>query len=207
MPDVEQVVNVSRKGNIGIITLNRPDKHNAISEELMRSLHDAFKTMDEDVRAIVLSGAGPSFCAGLDLSEHRYREPFQSVLFARYGHEVFNTIQFGGRPVIAALHGAVVGGGLEMACCAHVRVADETAFYQLPEARRGIYVGGGASVRVTKIIGSGRLVEMMLTGRKYDAAAGSGSAFRITWSTPDMQWIRRWSSRSWLPKMPSYPII
>jgi enoyl-CoA hydratase/carnithine racemase len=71
----------------------------------------------------------------------------------------------------------VIGGGLEMAACAHVRVADETTFYQLPEARRGIYVGGGASVRVTRIIGASRIVEMMLTGRKYDAIEGERLGF------------------------------
>ena len=71
----------------------------------------------------------------------------------------------------------MIGGGLEMAACAHVRVADETTFYQLPEARRGIYVGGGASVRVTRIIGASRIVEMMLTGRKYDAIEGERLEF------------------------------
>jgi enoyl-CoA hydratase/carnithine racemase len=71
------------------------------------------------------------------------------------------------------MQGAVIGGGLEVATATHIRVADETTFYQLPEGRRGIYVGGGASVRVANIIGTGRMVEMMLTGRTLDAAAGA----------------------------------
>ncbi len=70
------------------------------------------------------------------------------------------------------MQGAVIGGGLEIATATHVRVADKTAFYQLPEGRRGFYVGGGASVRVAKVIGSGRMVEMMLTGRMLDAETG-----------------------------------
>jgi enoyl-CoA hydratase/carnithine racemase len=91
---------------------------------------------------------------------------------SRYAHAVLDLIQFGGRPVIAAMQGGVIGGGLEVATAAHIRVADRSAFYQLPEARRGFYVGGGASVRVARIIGTGRMVEMMLTGRKFDAEAG-----------------------------------
>src|SRR6202020_3651428 len=75
-------------------------------------------------------------------------------------------------PVVTAMQGALIGGALEVATATHVRVADATAFYQLPEGRRGFYVGGGASVRVAKIIGSGRMVEMMLTGRRLDAEAG-----------------------------------
>ncbi len=168
----EGVLKVSQQGNIATIALNRPAKHNALSELVFGALKEAFQSLSPEVRVVILRGEGKSFCAGLDLAQHRHREPFESVLFSRYGHDVFNAIELGGRPVVAALHGAVIGGGLEMACCAHVRVADETAFYQLPEARRGIYVGGGASVRVSRVIGSGRLMEMMLTGRKYSASEG-----------------------------------
>jgi enoyl-CoA hydratase/carnithine racemase len=106
------------------------------------------------------------------LSEHRHREAFESIFMSRFAHATLDAIQFGGRPVVTAMQGAVIGGGLEVATATHVRVADTTAFYQLPEGRRGFYVGGGASVRVAKIIGSGRMVEMMLTGRRLDAEAG-----------------------------------
>jgi (methylthio)acryloyl-CoA hydratase len=135
-------------------------------------LKETFETMADDVRAVVLRGAGPHFCAGLDLAEHRERKPLASIAMSRYAHAVLDAIQFGGRPVISAMHGGVIGGGLEVATSTHIRVADRTTFYQLPEARRGFYVGGGASVRVARIIGSGRMVDMMLTGRKFDADAG-----------------------------------
>ena len=172
MTDAEPVLLAERRGAIAIVTLNRPDKRNALSEALWHKLKETFEGMDKDVRAVVLRGAGPHFCAGLDLSEHRERAPLPSIAMSRYAHAVLDSIQFGGRPVIAAMHGGVIGGGLEVATAAHIRVADRTTFYQLPEARRGFYVGGGASVRVARIIGSGRMVEMMLTGRKFDAETG-----------------------------------
>src|SRR6185295_15116442 len=97
---------------------------------------------------------------------------FATVEHSRMWHRVLDGLQYGTRPVVAALTGAVIGGGLEIAAACHVRVADPTAFYQLPEGRRGIFVGGGASVRVARIIGAGRTAEMMLTGRTLDAATG-----------------------------------
>jgi len=161
-----------RRGDVAIVTLNRPAKRNALSEELWRRLKETFEGFGADVRAVVLTGAGPHFCAGLDLSEHRHRAPFESIAMSQLAHATCEAIQFGGRPVVTAMPGAVIGGGLEIAAATHVRVADGTTFYQLPEGRRGFYVGGGGSVSVARIIGSGRMVEMMLTGRTLDAATG-----------------------------------
>jgi (methylthio)acryloyl-CoA hydratase len=172
MSDTEKLLLVERQGPIAVVTLNRPDKRNALSEKLWGELKTTFETFEPDVRCVVLAGAGNHFCAGLDLSEHRHREAFESIFMSRFAHATLDAIQFGGRPVVTAMQGAVIGGGLEVATATHVRVADTTAFYQLPEGRRGFYVGGGASVRVAKIIGSGRMVEMMLTGRRLDAEAG-----------------------------------
>ena len=172
MSKSEPALLTERQGNIAIVTLNRPSKRNALSEVLWGEIKRTFETFEPEIRAVVLHGAGPHFCAGLDLSEHRKREAFESIDMSRRAHATLDAIQFGGRPVIAAMHGAVIGGGLEVATATHIRVADSTAFYQLPEGRRGIYVGGGASVRVANIIGVGRMVEMMLTGRTYDAEAG-----------------------------------
>jgi len=163
---------IERQGAIAIVTINRPAKRNALNEKMWRMLKEMFETFEPDVRAVVLNGAGQHFCAGLDLTEHRHREPFESIAMSRLGHAACEAIQFGGRPVVTAMHGGVIGGGLEIAAATHVRVADTTAFYQLPEGRRGFYVGGGGSVSVARIIGSGRMIEMMLTGRVLDAAAG-----------------------------------
>src|ERR1700744_3878506 len=172
MSETAPLLLIERQGPIAIVTLNRPDKRNALNEALWGELKRTFENFEPDVRCAVLAGAGKHFCAGLDLSEHRHREPFESIFMSRFAHATLDAIQFGGRPVVSAMQGAVIGGGLEIATATHVRVADTTAFYQLPEGRRGFYVGGGASVRVAKIIGSGRMVEMMLTGRRLDAGAG-----------------------------------
>jgi enoyl-CoA hydratase/carnithine racemase len=87
-------------------------------------------------------------------------------------HSAFHAIQFGRAPVIAVMHGAVIGGGLELACAAHIRVAERSAFYALPEGQRGLFVGGGGSVRLPRIIGFSRMTDMMLTGRTYTAEEG-----------------------------------
>lgn len=166
------IVESERRGRVAILRLNRPDKRNAVNDALMGDIERVFDALTERDRAVVICGNGEHFCAGLDLAEHKDRAPFDVVRHSRYWHQVTDKIQFGGRPVLAAMQGAVVGGGLEIAAAAHVRVADETAFYQLPEGRRGIFVGGGASVRVAGIVGVSRVVEMMLTGRRYDAAEG-----------------------------------
>lgn len=168
----ESVLEVRDDGRICIVSLNRPHKHNAMSESMIYGLGHVFENMPDKIRCVVLHGNGKNFCAGLDLSQHQHREPFESVLFSRYGHNAFEAIRLGNRPVVAALHGAVIGGGFEMAACAHARVVDTTAFFQLPEGRRGIYIGGGGSVRIRRIIGISRMTEMLLTARKYDAQAG-----------------------------------
>jgi enoyl-CoA hydratase/carnithine racemase len=162
----------AQKGVIAVLTLDRPEKRNAVNDGMMRELEALLGDLPDNVKAVVLAGKGPHFCAGLDLAEHKDRTPFAGLQHSRFWHRVLDRLQFGGRPVIAALSGAVVGGGLEIAAAAHIRVADPTAFYQLPEGKRGIFVGGGASVRVSRLIGAGRVTEMMLTGRSIDADEG-----------------------------------
>lgn len=168
----EQLVKTSQDGVIYTITLARPAKRNAVSDRLLRALDEALTATPEGTRAIILAGEGDHFCAGLDLSEHQHREPFGVMQHSQWWHRIFHRLQHGGIPVIAALHGAVIGGGLELATATHIRVAEPTTIYQLPEGRHGIFVGGGASVRVAKIIGPGRMCEMMLTGRILDAEEG-----------------------------------
>ena len=172
MSETAPLLLIERQGAIAIVKINRPDKRNALNEKMWRTLKETFESFEADVRAVVLTGAGQHFCTGLDLTEHRHRKPFESIAMSRLGHATCEAIQFGGRPVVTAMQGAVIGGGLEIAAATHVRIADNTAFYQLPEGRRGFYVGGGGSVSVARIIGSGRMIEMMLTGRIVDAAAG-----------------------------------
>jgi len=161
-----------RRGEVGVLTLNRAAKRNALDDPTVEALGAFFAAPPEGVRAVVLAGAGEHFCAGLDLSELAARSAAEGVHHSRTWHRVFDCMQFGKIPIVAALRGAVVGGGLELACAAHVRVAEPSTFYAMPEAQRGIYVGGGASVRVPRIIGVHRMTDLMLTGRSYSAEEG-----------------------------------
>ncbi len=163
---------LERAGPVLHVRLNRPTKRNSVSDELLSQLHTLWVNMPADIRAAVISGEGPHFCAGLDLSEISERTVFEAVHHSRSWHACFDAIQFGPVPVITVLHGAVVGGGLELASAAHLRVAEDSAFYGLPEGTRGIFVGGGGSVRISRLIGVARMTDMMLTGRVFDADEG-----------------------------------
>lgn len=166
-----------REGAVAVVTLARPTKRNALSDEMVLALEDLFRTPEPDVAAVVLAADGEHFCAGLDLSEMAERDTLAGVAHSRMWHRAFATIEGSGLPVVAALCGAVVGGGLELAATAHIRVADETTFYALPEGQRGLFVGGGGSVRVPRLVGTHRMVDMMLTGRRYDAREGAAAGF------------------------------
>jgi enoyl-CoA hydratase/carnithine racemase len=159
----------SRRGAIGILLLNRPHKRNALSDAMVEELDACVAAVPPGVRALVLHGAGGHFCAGLDLAELAGRSAAQGVAHSRMWHRIFDRIQFGSVPVVAVLHGAVVGGGLELASCAHLRVAETSAFYAFPEGQRGIFLGGGGSVRVPRLIGAHRVADMMFTGRVLSA--------------------------------------
>ena len=170
------------KGPVLHIRLDRPAKRNAINDPLVAALHTAFVNLPAEARAVVLSGEGEHFCAGLDLSELSERSAAEGILHSRSWHAAFNQIQLGRVPVVAVLHGAVVGGGLELASACHVRVAEPSTFYGLPEGQRGLFVGGGGSARIPRLIGVARMTDMMLTGRVYDADEGQAiglSQYRV----------------------------
>lgn len=168
----EPILKIEIDDRIAVLTMNRPDKRNAMSDALLNELDGFFSNPPEKVKVVILTGTAGHFCAGLDLSEHVTRSAEDNLMHSRKWHSVMDRIEFGNIPVISAMFGAVMGGGLELATATHVRVADKTTVYQLPEGRRGIYVGGGASVRVARIVGAGRMREMMLTGRKIDSTEG-----------------------------------
>ena len=138
----------------------------------MLSIRDAFDNLPGTVRAAVLAGEGEHFCAGLDLAELKDRDAGEGLRHSRMWHAALERVQYGPVPVVASLQGAVVGGGLELASACHIRVADETTFFALPEGSRGIFVGGGGSVRIPRLIGVARMTDMMLTGRVYNAQDG-----------------------------------
>jgi enoyl-CoA hydratase/carnithine racemase len=157
---------------IAVIRLTRPKKRNAINDGLILAIRDIFDRLPATVRAAVIDGEGEHFCAGLDLSELSERDASEGIFHSRMWHAALERVQYGPVPVVAALHGAVVGGGLELASSCHIRVADASTFYALPEGTRGIFVGGGGSVRIPRLIGTARMADMMFTGRVYNAEDG-----------------------------------
>ena len=172
-PDLQ----LEMQGDVAIVRINRAAKRNALNDELILALRHTFETLPTQAKAAVLCGHGEHFCAGLDLSELQSRDAGEGMQHSRMWHSAFHQIQYGPVPVVAALHGAVVGGGLELAASCHIRVADDTTFYALPEGTRGIFVGGGGAVRIPKLIGVARMTDMMMTGRVYNAVDGERIGF------------------------------
>ena len=168
----KKATRVDIEDDIAIVTFDRPDKRNAMNDALIDDLDRFFSNPPDGVNAVILRGEGGHFCSGLDLAEHEHREPIAGVYHSRNWHRVSELIEFGGLPVLSVLTGAVIGGGLEIAASTHVRIAEPDVRFQLPEGRRGIFVGGGATVRVGRLIGADRMREMMLTGRSYGAEDG-----------------------------------
>jgi enoyl-CoA hydratase/carnithine racemase len=161
-----------REGAVAILRLNRPQKRNALNDEAIVGIEQFFSSLPDGIGAVLIAGEGEHFSAGLDLSELEERDVTQGIAHSNLWHRAFEKIQFGKVPAVAVLHGAVVGGGLELAAATHVRVAERSAYYALPEGSRGIFLGGGGSVRLPRLIGVSRVMELMLTGRTYGAEDG-----------------------------------
>jgi enoyl-CoA hydratase/carnithine racemase len=160
-------------GPVGVLRLSRPQKRNALDDATVLGIERFFAAVPDGIKAVVIHGEGEHFCAGLDLSELRERDIAAGIEHSRTWHRAFEALEFGRVPVVAVLHGAVIGGGLELAAAAHVRIAESSAYYALPEGSRGIFLGGGGSVRLPRLIGASRVIEMMLTGRTYGAEEGA----------------------------------
>ena len=167
-------ISIETDGAVTTVMLARENVRNAISEDMLLEIENAFRSPPKGTRCFVLAAKGAHFCAGLDLREHfeKDRSPVEFMTMCQAWHRTFDVIQFSGIPVVAALQGAVVGGGLELAAASHVRIAEEGTFFALPEGQRGIFTGGGATVRVARIITPARMIDMMLTARTYDAQRG-----------------------------------
>jgi enoyl-CoA hydratase/carnithine racemase len=166
-----------RQGNIAILRLARAQKRNALDDPTVFGIEAFFTALPDGIKCVVLAGEGDHFSAGLDLSELTARDVAQGIAHSRSWHRAFERVEFGKVPVVAVLHGAVVGGGLELAAACHIRVAEGSTYYALPEGSRGIFVGGGGSVRLTRLVGTSRMMDMMLTGRTYNAEEGQAIGF------------------------------
>jgi enoyl-CoA hydratase/carnithine racemase len=163
---------VERRGAVAILTLARPEKRNALNDTTVLGIEMFFDTLPAGVKAVVLNAEGKHFSAGLDLSELKVLTTEEGIAHSRMWHGIFDRIEFGRVPVVTVLHGAVVGGGLELAAATHIRIAESSTYYALPEGSRGIFVGGGGSVRLPRLIGVSRMMDLMLTGRTYGAEEG-----------------------------------
>jgi (methylthio)acryloyl-CoA hydratase len=171
------LLKIEQKGAVLTVGLNRPAKRNALNDGIILAIQDCFSNLPEGTGAVVIHGVGDHFSSGLDLSELTEHDATEGLRHSQMWHRVFDRIQYSRVPVIAALQGAVIGGGLELACAAHIRVAEPSAYFALPEGQRGIFVGGGGSVRLPRLIGVARMIDMMLTGRVYSATEGLAFGF------------------------------
>lgn len=158
---------------LAIVTVNRPDKLNALNATVIAELDKAFTELAqrEQVRAIILTGAGRAFVAGADIAEiaEAADGPAGLESLSQVGSRVFTKIERLNKPVIAAINGFALGGGLELALACHVRVASEGAKFGLPEAKLGLIPGYGGTQRLPRLIGTGRAMQMILTGGMIDA--------------------------------------
>jgi enoyl-CoA hydratase len=164
---------VSSENGIGQITINRPSKLNALNVATIQELHNAFKNLDEnhDIKVILITGEGEkAFVAGADISEFAHFSVEEGAQLAAQGHEVlFNFIENLKTPVIAAVNGFALGGGLELAMACHFRIASDNAKMGLPEVSLGVIPGYGGTQRLPQLIGKGRAMEMIMTAGMIDA--------------------------------------
>ncbi len=165
-------VSVRREGRVGVITLNRADTSNAIDVEVLGELEAAVVALEShnEVRAVVVTGAGRSFSAGGDISAMRDLDIASGRLFIERGHEVMNRIA-GSRIVsIAAINGYALGGGAELAVACDIRIAADSAVVGFPEVSLGLYPAWGGTQRASRLIGPGRAKLLMLSGHRIPAA-------------------------------------
>lgn len=157
---------------IARITVNRPDKLNALNAIVIAELGDAVTRIETDsaVRGVILTGAGPkAFVAGADIGELTDQGATGGRARALAGQQVFRRLERCGKPVIAAVNGFALGGGCELAMACHLRVASEQAKFGQPEVKLGIAPGYGGTVRLPRLVGKGRALELLLTGEIIDA--------------------------------------
>ena len=172
MPESYQHLTVAREDRIATITVSRPDKLNALNDATVRELADAFAALrvDADVGGVILTGAGDkAFVAGADIGELSKMGPLDGVETSRRGQRTLRAIETLGKPVIAAVNGFALGGGLEIALACHLRVASQNARFGLPEVKLGIIPGYGGTIRLARLVGRGRALELILTGEMIDA--------------------------------------
>jgi len=170
--ELPQSLRTERRGDVAVLWLSRPKKRNAINDEMLHGIKLFFTNLHHDVKAVVIAADGDNFSAGLDLGDLSEKDAAEGMFHSRSWHEAFHHVQYARVPVVCVLKGAVVGAGLELASATHLRVAERNTYFGLPEGQRGIFLGGGGSVRLTRLLGVALVTDMMLTGRTVNADDG-----------------------------------
>ncbi len=160
------------KDGIATLTINRPDKLNALNDAVMAELSDAVVEIAsrDDIAGVIVTGAGKAFVAGADIGELAQQGAFDGKARSLRGQDVFRRLETCGKPVIAAVNGFALGGGCELAMACHLRVASEKAKFGQPEVKLGICPGYGGTQRLPRLVGKGRALDLILSGRMVDAA-------------------------------------
>jgi enoyl-CoA hydratase len=161
------------ENGICTITINRPDKLNALNKTVMEEISAAVDEVynNEDIKAAIITGAGPkSFVAGADISEFIGLSAEEGKALAKKGQDIFLKIENATKPIIACVNGFALGGGCEMAMACHFRIASDNAKFGQPEVNLGLIPGYGGTQRLTQLIGKGRAIELMISGNMIDAA-------------------------------------
>ncbi len=165
-------VRVERDGELAVVTIDRQEKLNALNAEVVREIGEAFRGLHDDaeVRGVILTGAGEkAFVAGADIGELAKMDSVSGVRVSRDGQDVFRAIERFPKPVLAAVGGYALGGGCELALACHLRIASTNARFGLPEVGLGIIPGYGGTIRLARLAGLGRAIELTLTGEMFDA--------------------------------------
>ncbi len=179
------MIDFEKRESLALVRLNRPEKLNSLSREMMFELVRLFGQLEHDanLRAVILTGAGErAFCAGTDIGELTGLDEAGALEASRRGQEVCDVIERCPVPVIAAVRGIAAGGGCELALACHLRVASSDAVFSLPETKLGVIPAYGGTQRLARIIGEGRALEMMLAGKRINAqeALSTGLVNRVT---------------------------
>lgn len=174
---------------VATVTINRPDKLNALNDEVLNELTDVFKSIqiNSDIQAVIVTGRGDkAFVAGADIKELRELDDRSGRMASQKGQQIFQLIEDTRKPVIAAVNGYALGGGAELAMACHLRIAGANAVFGLPEVSLGLIPGYGGTQRLSQIIGRARALEMILTARqiKADEAKNLGLVNEVTEDDP-----------------------
>lgn len=162
---------VAVKDRIAVLTINRPNKLNALNDAVMIELDQAVDEIidRDDIGGVIVTGAGKAFVAGADIAELAQQGPFDGKARALTGQAVYRRLETCGKPVVAAVNGFALGGGCELAMACHLRVASEKARFGQPEVKLGICPGYGGTQRLPRLIGKGRAIDLIITGRLVGA--------------------------------------